>query len=266
MHLLARSEAETLAVGRALGAAARPGDVIAIDGPLGAGKTRLVRGIALSLGFAGGIVSSPTFVVVNEYAREGDGGGSGAGTAGGVGVRLFHVDAYRLSGVDDLESLGWDRVTDGSALVAVEWAERLGDAAVWASAGSGAEPSVWRVRMEPTGPEGEGASAGKEPAGPPWRRIEIVPPSPLWTTRGGAADLERAARVLSESGAAGLEGPLPRGWIRCATTGKPVPPDSPTFPFADERARMADLGRWMSGAYTLSREITEEDEDEAGRG
>ena len=69
LRLQTRGEVETLAVGRALAGAVRPGDIVAIDGPLGAGKTRLVRGLALGLGFEGSVVSSPTFVVVNEYVR-----------------------------------------------------------------------------------------------------------------------------------------------------------------------------------------------------
>ena len=65
--LMSHNEPETLAIGRAIGALLAPGDVVAIDGPLGAGKTRLVRGIALGLGLPGSVVSSPTYVMVNEY-------------------------------------------------------------------------------------------------------------------------------------------------------------------------------------------------------
>jgi tRNA threonylcarbamoyladenosine biosynthesis protein TsaE len=232
LKLVAKNEAETLAVGRALAAVVRPGDIVAIDGPLGAGKTRLVRGLAMGMGFEGNVVSSPTYVVVNEYVL-------GEGES-----RLFHADAYRLSGPDDLDSLGWERVVDGSGVVAVEWAERVA-----AALGTGAEgePPLWRVRMEPVG--------GLEET----RRVIEVEPAAGWRGREGAAELDRLAALLREG--AKHEGlPLPRGWARCATTGKPVPPDSATFPFADERARLADLGRWMSGAYVLGRELTEEDQ------
>ena len=53
---------------------------------------------------------------------------------------------------------------------------------------------------------------------------------------------------------------------RCPITGKPVDPDSPTYPFFDERARMADLGRWMSGSYSVSREVDPDDEPGPGSG
>lgn len=239
-RVVSQTETETLAVGRVLGALARPGDLIAIDGPLGAGKTRLVRGIALGIGLDGGLVSSPTFVVVNEYTNP----------DADDPVRLFHLDAYRLSGPDDLETLGWDRIADGSAVVAVEWAERIAPALLEAE--THREHPVWRVRMEPV--PGLELSA---------RRIEIIPPRlGLWSARRGAGDLRHLAAILGDHAPPPpSDAPLPRGWARCPTTGKPVPPDAPTFPFADEHARMADLGRWMSGAYTVSREITEDDLD-----
>lgn len=250
IELTSHNEAETLAIGRALAAVTRPGDVVAIDGPLGAGKTRLVRGLAMGMGFDGSVVSSPTFVVVNEYVRGEDEAALNdelATLPPGGGARLFHVDAYRLSGPDDLDSLGWDRVMDGSAVVAVEWAERIGGA--WAS---GKEQVVWGVRMEAVGGPEEHGRGGA-------RRIEITPPGNiLWKAREGARELIKLARVMGGEAGDGI--PLPRGWVRCAISGKPVPPDSPTFPFADERSRMADLGKWMSGAYTVSREITEDDE------
>ncbi len=240
IELLCRDEAETLAVGRALAAVVRGGEVVAIDGPLGAGKTRLVRGLALGMGFEGTVVSSPTYVVVNEYVL-------------GDEIRLFHVDAYRLTGPADLDSLGWERVMDGSAVVAIEWAERV-------SSALGTEQGVWRVRMETVGD----ATQPEQTV----RRIEVVPPTgSLWAQRDGAEELRRVAAVLTGDGQRPVSGgALPRGWVRCAITGKAVPPDSPTFPFADERSRLADLGRWMSGAYMLSRELTEEDEGEIGDG
>src|SRR5262245_47994123 len=87
------SEAETLLLGGALGSLLRGGDVVLLDGPLGAGKTTLVRAVAAGMGLDTGAVASPTFVVVHEY-----------------GDRLVHVDAYRLGSAEDLDSLGWDRL------------------------------------------------------------------------------------------------------------------------------------------------------------
>lgn len=107
-------EAQTIELGERIGSALRDGDVVLLSGELGAGKTRLVRGIARGLGLVDAEVSSPTFVVMHEYT---DGR-----------VTLVHVDAHRLGG-DDEGTIGWERAADGSAVVVVEWAERLGDAA-----------------------------------------------------------------------------------------------------------------------------------------
>lgn len=249
LELTSTQEAHTLAIGRGIGAMLEPGDVVAIDGPLGAGKTRLVRGIALGMGFDASVVSSPTFVIVNEYALPPD----RVPPEDDLGLRppplrrLFHVDAYRLSGPDDLDSLGWDRVvpTDEQAdsAAAIEWAERIK-----------AELPQHRtlvLRMEPGG-DAEGRV----------RRVHMDAPV-AWRSRTGWPELVRLAAVLGpESAAAAARGPLPRGWARCPVTGKPVPPDADTFPFADERSRLVDLGRWATGAYTISREIRSEDESE----
>lgn len=107
------SAEETAGLGRLLAGELSAGDVVSLHGELGAGKTQFVRGLASGLGHAPGLVSSPTFVVMNEYD--------------GAGARcpLVHVDAYRLTGADDVDSLGWERVTDGSCVVAVEWGERI---------------------------------------------------------------------------------------------------------------------------------------------
>lgn len=107
-----RSPAATRAVGARLGAAARAGDVIALAGPLGAGKTELARGIARGLGVAERVVS-PTFILVAEHLGR---------------VPLFHVDCYRLAGADDALAAGIldDRSAEG--VTVIEWAERLGAA------------------------------------------------------------------------------------------------------------------------------------------
>lgn len=212
------SEDQTVALGATLARVLRPGDVLALDGDLGAGKTRLVRGIAEGLGMDPAQVSSPTYVVIHEY--------SAADTAR---TPLFHVDAYRLSGPDDLDSLGWERVMDAFGIVVVEWAERI-------AAALAEEPSVGRVRIQAVG-----ASE---------RAITLIAP-PAWATRAGWGTLTALAQT-----------DLPEGWSRCPVTGKPVAPDSPTFPFVDEKAKMADLGRWFSGSYVVSRELTEEDTDD----
>lgn len=112
------TEADTLALGEALGRMLRAGDLVLLDGALGAGKTVLTRGIATGMGVAGRI-TSPTFVLAREHHR-----------AEGSGPSLVHVDAYRLTSMTELDDLDLD--TDlAEAAVVVEWgegfAERLGE-------------------------------------------------------------------------------------------------------------------------------------------
>ena len=109
------SEAETHALAARLAHTLRPGMVVALDGPLGAGKTAFVRGLAEGLGAVGNAVSSPTFVIVQEYAT--------------TAAPLVHVDAYRMSSPDELETIGWDEmIARRDVVIAVEWAARLADA------------------------------------------------------------------------------------------------------------------------------------------
>ena len=104
--------ATTRAVGARLGSAAEAGDVIALVGPLGAGKTELARGIARGLEVEEP-VSSPSFILVAEHAGR---------------LPLFHVDCYRLAGAEDALAAGIldDRAAEG--VTVIEWAERLGAA------------------------------------------------------------------------------------------------------------------------------------------
>ena len=106
----------TEALGVALGRIVRVGDVVALEGELGAGKTTLARGVARGLGFDGE-VASPTFPIVQIY----DGSE--------LRVPLWHVDLYRIDDPAELTELGLDDARGDSALV-IEWAERLG-AALW---------------------------------------------------------------------------------------------------------------------------------------
>ncbi len=108
------SEAETIELGRLIGARLRTGDVLGLIGELGAGKTRFVRGVASGIGVDPTIVSSPTYVLVNEY----ESGGPATPT-------LVHMDAYRLRDANELASLGWSDVADDHAVVLIEWADRI---------------------------------------------------------------------------------------------------------------------------------------------
>ncbi len=108
LTLASHGERGTVELGRALGAACCGPLCVALRGPLGAGKTVLVKGMAERLGVAD-TVTSPTFTFVNEYE------------AGGR--RLTHVDLYRIESHDDLESIGWSDVVLEADVLAVEWAE-----------------------------------------------------------------------------------------------------------------------------------------------
>ena len=117
MVIDSQSILDTERFGRRLGAALRAGDLLALVGPLGSGKTTLVRYVAAGAGVADlRQVNSPTFVIVNEYD---------AATAGGP-LRLYHVDAYRLRGGEDLAALGFDEMLARGAVL-VEWADRVSD-------------------------------------------------------------------------------------------------------------------------------------------
>jgi tRNA threonylcarbamoyladenosine biosynthesis protein TsaE len=122
IQLVSRSVEQTMAVGAAVAQAAVSSDVVGLVGELGAGKTRFVHGMARALDISPGRVTSPTFVFLNEYRADEDDEGS---------LVLVHIDAYRLSGPDDLHSIGWEgeggELRHG-AVVAVEWADRIPDA------------------------------------------------------------------------------------------------------------------------------------------
>jgi tRNA threonylcarbamoyladenosine biosynthesis protein TsaE len=104
---LSASADETARLGAALGAALAAGDVVALCGPLGAGKTRFVDGIVRGLGLSSR-VTSPSFTLVHEYP--------GA-------LTVFHLDLYRLE-PEDVEGLGLDELLERGALI-VEWGEKL---------------------------------------------------------------------------------------------------------------------------------------------
>lgn len=102
---------ETLALGELLGRLLSGGLVVGLVGPLGAGKTQLVKGIAVGNGLDDAReVTSPTFTLVHEHPGK---------------VPLFHLDAYRLSKPQELVALGFDEMVGSDAAVVVEWADRV---------------------------------------------------------------------------------------------------------------------------------------------
>ena len=136
--------AATEAAGAALAAVVQAGDVIALSGQLGAGKTSFARGVISALGFAGD-VPSPTFGIVIPYHPP------------ETRVPLLHVDLYRLTDVAEIEELGLDDARADHVLL-IEWPERMGTQ-LWADA------LAIELRVEGTG-----------------RRLTALPP-PSWEAR-----------------------------------------------------------------------------------
>jgi tRNA threonylcarbamoyladenosine biosynthesis protein TsaE len=104
------SVAETEALAAALGAALRGGEVVLLEGELGAGKTAFVRGLARGMGLDPDDVASPTFVLLTSHPGH---------------LTLHHADLYRLAGKGDERELGLEELPGPRGVLAVEWAERL---------------------------------------------------------------------------------------------------------------------------------------------
>lgn len=103
---------ETEKFGIFLGENLRPGDVLCLNGDLGAGKTTLTKSIAKGLGIDD-YVTSPTFTIVNEYYGD---------------INLYHIDTYRLDDKIDVEYLGFDEYFYSDGVTIVEWADKIRDA------------------------------------------------------------------------------------------------------------------------------------------
>jgi len=105
------SAEETKRIGARLGQALQPGDVLALCGPLGSGKTVLVQGLARGLGTNPGVlVTSPSFVILHEYPGR---------------LPLYHFDFYRLGKEREVHELGFEEYFDGDGVCAVEWADKF---------------------------------------------------------------------------------------------------------------------------------------------
>ena len=108
--IVSASPEDTEVAGERLGRTLGPGDVVALTGELGAGKTCFVQGIARGVGVTTR-PTSPTFVLVNEYRGR---------------LPVHHVDAYRTNSVTELADLGLEEMIDGDAVTVIEWAEKAG--------------------------------------------------------------------------------------------------------------------------------------------
>ncbi len=203
------SESETEAVGRRLGEllAAEPNrqgaTVVALEGELGAGKTRFVRGLVAGLGGDPSQVASPTFVLAVSHDT---------GSAS-----IVHVDAWRMRSPDDLASIGWDEALAApGTVIAVEWASRIA-------------------------------------ASLPASRVDVAIEH---------LDLERRRLTITDrrTPSSPKQAGSKRGF-RCPTCGRDVVAEATTAPFCSSRCRLADLNRWFRGDYSVSRPVTEEDEE-----
>ena len=111
MEILTHSAEETIAEGRKLGARLKPPVLILLYGDLGAGKTTFTKGLAAGVGAAGeDDVTSPTFTLIHKYDR---------------GPRAYHIDLYRITDAHDLGTLGIEDIFSETAVVIVEWPEKL---------------------------------------------------------------------------------------------------------------------------------------------
>jgi tRNA threonylcarbamoyladenosine biosynthesis protein TsaE len=233
-----RSPEQTVALGAAVAQHARAGDLIALIGELGAGKTQFVRGLAMGMGLPPAALASPTFVMAQEYpTQRRESGGVVKGEKEKVkseegeaerGLTLVHIDAYRLKGQEDLESIGWGDIAQVAerrgTVVVVEWADRIAD---WLG------DDFLEIHLNHEDPSTRGVTI---------------------TARGSWAP--RMAALV------GILDRLQAPRIKCPTCGRPVAPEASTAPFCSERCKLIDLGKWLKGDYRLSRPVDQADLEE----
>jgi tRNA threonylcarbamoyladenosine biosynthesis protein TsaE len=132
VEITSHDEADTFRLGERMGAELAGGEIILLNGPLGAGKTMLVKGIATALGLDQEEVTSPSFTLVNPHQGR---------------LLLYHIDLYRLeTGATAAHAVDLDEIlTDEKAVVIIEWAERLGRYPL--------PENVWRISIAGDGDE-----------------------------------------------------------------------------------------------------------------
>jgi len=131
-EIISHNQSETFDLGEDLGRELSGGEIILLNGPLGAGKTMLVKGIASALGIDQEDVTSPSFTLVNPHPGR---------------LLLYHIDLYRLDeGATAAHAVDLDEIlTDENAVVIIEWAERLGRYPL--------PEDVWRISISGDGDE-----------------------------------------------------------------------------------------------------------------
>jgi tRNA threonylcarbamoyladenosine biosynthesis protein TsaE len=109
--LQTNNASETIRFGRWIGNLLRPGDVVALVGELGAGKTQLIKGLAAGVGVRKSTyLSSPSFTLINEYSAE---------------VPFYHIDLFRLNSEREAGELGLEEYFQGEGITAIEWADKI---------------------------------------------------------------------------------------------------------------------------------------------
>lgn len=115
IDFVSNSPEETIELGRKVGSQLKGGEIIAVCGALGSGKTHLIKGIVSGAGAAESKkVTSPTFVIINEYK-----------SSPPKGLNIYHIDAYRLESIADFEMLGFDDYCQPGSVVLIEWADKI---------------------------------------------------------------------------------------------------------------------------------------------
>jgi tRNA threonylcarbamoyladenosine biosynthesis protein TsaE len=147
LEITCESPAATQAVAAAIAKTLLPGDVLLLDGDLGAGKTTFTQGLARAMG-VDDVVTSPTFSLVRSYPTS-------------FGVELIHADVYRLDDLSEIIALGLPEMLDDGAVAAIEWGERAAPAL---------GPEHLGIRLALTDVDGE-------------RRITLTPQGSRWQAR-----------------------------------------------------------------------------------
>jgi tRNA threonylcarbamoyladenosine biosynthesis protein TsaE len=111
IQIVSDSAEKTFEIGSKIGSILEPGDIVCMVGPLGSGKTTLVKGIAAGAGAAKpNLVNSPSYVIINEYQGR---------------FNIFHIDAYRINTIAEFESLGFEDILGPDSVVLIEWADKV---------------------------------------------------------------------------------------------------------------------------------------------
>ena len=114
VQIISDSVEKTFDIGKKIGILLEPEKVVCLAGPLGSGKTTLIKGIAAGAGAAKPkLVNSPTFVIVNEYKGR---------------FNIFHIDAYRINTIAEFEALGFEEFIGPDSVVLIEWADKVAQA------------------------------------------------------------------------------------------------------------------------------------------